>query len=235
MRVLVGCEFSGRVRDTFRKRGVEAWSCDLIETTVPSEFHIIGDILDVIRMGGWDMLICFPPCTYLTIAGNRWHAGSQQRKDSIEFVKSLWNCGIEHIAIENPVGVLSTQFLPPTQIIQPYHFGHPEPKRTSIWLKNLPKLRPTSIVKPGPSQIHHYGHSYENSAQVRSLTYHGIAEAMADQWQPSEIQKHLASQEENLLLQKQKKTKSSQKVILITGLTALPDPRGTNNNVQSSS
>lgn len=196
MRILVACEFSGRVREAFRALGHDAWSCDLDKSNDNSPYHIQDDVLKHLN-DGWDMMIGFPPCTYLTVAGNRWYRdGDPRREAAIEFFKALYNAPIPLIALENPVGVLSTKFKKPTQIIHPWQFGHPEPKRTCLWLKGLPKLVPTEIVKPGKSQIVGYSGGYDNAQKVRSLTYKGIALAMADQWQKFVIQQHQSSNQE---------------------------------------
>lgn len=152
MRVLVGCEYSGRVRDAFIKRGHDAWSCDLLPTDVPGP-HFQADLLEVIaREGPWDMLIAFPPCTYLCVSGmHRTIRGLRDPKlteDALYFVGALLNCGIPKIAIENPVGVISTRIRKPDQIIQPYEFGEDASKKTCLWLCGLPKLTPTLRV-PG--------------------------------------------------------------------------------------
>lgn len=187
MNILIGCEFSGRVRSAFRELGYDAWSCDLDDDLFNSEYHLKMDIFEAIKLKKWDLMIAFPPCTYLTVAGNRWYKDSPLRKEAVEFVRELYNVDIPHIAIENPVGVLSTQWKSPSQIIHPWQYGHPEKKRTCLWQKRVPKLVPTNIVSHnGNSEVLKYGH-YANTQKVRSLTYYGIAEAMANQWQPEKI------------------------------------------------
>jgi len=147
VRILVGCEFSGTVRDAFRRLGHDAVSCDLIASDLPGR-HIQGHIEKALGEG-WDMLIAFPPCTHLCVSGARHFAKKKvEQRDAIAFVDLLWDAPIPRIAIENPVGVLSTRFLQPDQIIQPWQFGHGESKTTCLWLKNLPPLTPTAHVDP---------------------------------------------------------------------------------------
>lgn len=189
MRVLVACEFSGTVRRAFRERGHDAWSCDLEPAMDDAKEHFQGDILDVLRLSdydglGWDLMIAHPPCTYLTIAGARWMnepGRAYHQIKAIQFVESLWNSNIPRIAIENPVGVLSTKWQRPSQMIHPWQYGHGERKQTSLWLKNLPKLQPTDLVQITSSRIHWIGPS-KDRAKLRSIFYPGIAAAMADQW-----------------------------------------------------
>ena len=152
VRVLVGCEYSGRVRDAFIARGHDAWSCDLLPTDAPGP-HFQEDLLEVIASNGpWDMLIAFPPCTYLCVSGmhrtTRGLRDPQLTEDALHFVSALLNCGIPKIAIENPVGVISTRIRKPDQIIQPHDFGEDASKKTCLWLKGLPKLTPTLRI-PG--------------------------------------------------------------------------------------
>jgi site-specific DNA-cytosine methylase len=199
MRVLVACEFSGIVRDAFAKRGHDAWSCDLLPTEREGK-HIQGDVLNI-SDEGWDLMIAHPPCTYLTVSGNKWMKPEfadrfpdrpQQRKDAIDFVMALANAPIEKICIENPIGVMSTQWRRPDQIIQPYFFGDPVPKSTCLWLKNLPKLLPTNMVEPEfiigkrdgkkYSLIHYQTPNDPDRWKIRSRTFQGIANAMANQW-----------------------------------------------------
>lgn len=212
MRVLVACEESQRVCIAFRNRGHEAYSCDILPCSGGHpEWHIQDDALKVIAGGGYDLIIAHPPCTYLTVAGNRWFnverygdKAKQRIKDrekAIEFFMAFVNAPCDKIAIENPVGVISQIYRKPDQIINPYEYGHPVSKKTCLWLKNLPKLQPTNIVEP--EIIHSAGKSGgysgaswhavdENgkilawndpkTAIIRSKTYQGIAEAMASQW-----------------------------------------------------
>jgi hypothetical protein len=180
MRVLVACEFSGVVRDAFNKRGHYAVSCDLLpsETEGP---HYLGDVTDLLR-GNWDLMIAFPPCTHLASSGARWFKNKQQEQaNALCFIQLLMDAPIHRIAIENPIGVISTRIRKPDQIIQPWQFGHGETKATCLWLKNLPKLRPTNIVEGREARIHKMSPS-KNRGRLRSITYQGIADAMADQW-----------------------------------------------------
>lgn len=183
MRVLVACEFSGIVRDAFARRGHTAVSCDLL----PSEregAHFIGDVRDLIRSYKWDMMIAFPPCTYLAASGARWHMNTQRQRDGLAFVQALMDAPIPRIAIENPVGVISTRIRKPDQIIQPWQFGHGETKATCLWLKGLPPLRPTNVVEGREARVHRMPQSKDRWRE-RSRTYPGIAEAMAEQWSTS--------------------------------------------------
>lgn len=182
MRVLVACEYSGRVRDAFLKLGHDAVSCDLLPSDRPGP-HIQGDVLAVLCQG-WDMMIAFPPCTDLAVSGAKWFAqkradGRQQR--SIEFFMALAEADIPKIAIENPVGIMSSLWRKPDQIIQPWQFGHGEVKATCLWLKDLPKLKPTLIVEGREPKCHKTPPS-KDRGKIRSLTYQGIADAMAEQW-----------------------------------------------------
>jgi len=199
MKVLVACEFSGRVRDAFLKRGHDAWSCDFLETESPGP-HIQGDVLEILDEE-WDLMIAHPPCKYLAVSGARWfyhpedrHLPTSQRRphpkfpnrkqhrdEALQFVRDLLGAPIPHITLENPVSLISSMIRKPDQYIHPWMFGHGEVKKTGFWLKNLPLLEPTNIVSgrekrvwkepPGPNQ-------WRN----RSRTYLGVAEAMADQW-----------------------------------------------------
>lgn len=195
MKILIACEYSGKVRDSFRQRGHEAVSCDLLPTDVPGP-HYQGDVFDIIN-DGWDMMIGFPPCTYVCVSGLHWNKkvpGRQQKTDeAIEFFKKLLSVDIPHIALENPVGCLSTYVRKPDQIIQPYQFGDDASKKTCLWLKNLPLLRPTKYIEPrivdGKPRWSNQTDSGQNNLtptedrwKIRSETYTGIANAMADQW-----------------------------------------------------
>lgn len=181
MRVLVACECSGMVRSAFRRFGHDAYSCDLVETDDKAQHHIVGDVRDVLD-DAWDMLIAFPPCTYLCVSGARWFKErEQQQREAIEFFLHLANANIPRIAIENPIGVMSTHYRKPDQIIQPWMFGHGETKATCLWLKGLPLLRPTAVMKGRENRIHCMGPSKDRSKK-RSETYFGIAIAMAQQW-----------------------------------------------------
>lgn len=185
MRVLVACEYSGTVREAFKKRGHYAMSCDLLPSDVPGG-HYQGDVFDIID-GGWDLMIAHPPCTYLTVSGNKWmnHPKypnrKQDRSEAIQFFMRLMLYDISKIAVENPIGIMSTAFRKPDQIIQPWMFGHGETKATCLWLKNLPKLTPTNIVE-GREQRLHYLPPSTDRWKIRSKTFQGIADAMAEQW-----------------------------------------------------
>lgn len=216
MKVLVACEESQRVCIAFRKHGYEAYSCDIRE---PSggypEWHILGDALKAIKggrittmdgkthyIGRWDLLIAHPPCTYLTLAGNKWFKSEfadrfpdrqKQRKEAVEFFMAFANADCDRIAIENPVGIMSSEWRKPDQYIEPYMFGDPEKKKTGLWLKGVPLLKPTNIVDPviihcksGANEprwhIETMNLPKEERSRIRSQTFIGIAEAMAEQW-----------------------------------------------------
>ena len=205
MRVLVACEYSGIVRDAFASLGHDAWSCDLLPTEAPGN-HYQGDVFDIIK-DGWDLMIAHPPCTYLTVAGNRhipcnperW----QKQVDALKFVYALMNVDIPHIAIENPVGVISSYIRKPDQIIHPYYFGNNIPKKTGLWLKDLPLLRYSldddlffekTSVKPeyvlynskknksGKSRYSVQGKLGSGHGHERSRFFPEVAKAMAEQW-----------------------------------------------------
>lgn len=179
MRVLVACEFSGVVRDAFLDKNHDAWSCDLLPNDSGGN-HIQGDVLEVMG-NGWDLMIAHPPCTYLAVSGNRWYANSAKRNKAIEFVRKFFDAPIPKWCIENPVSVISTQIRKPDQIIQPWQFGHGETKATCLWLKNIPLLQPTNIVDGRDARIWKMSPSPERG-KLRSVTYEGIAKAMASQW-----------------------------------------------------
>jgi len=180
-RVLVACEFSGIVRDAFIARGYDAWSCDLLPTERPGN-HLLGDVREHLS-AGWDMLIAFPPCTHLAASGARWWPEKlEEQKAAIKFVVTLLTAPIRRIAIENPVGRLSTAMRKPDQVIQPWQFGHGETKATCLWLKWLPKLQPTNVVSIFREPRVHYASGGPDRWKERSRTLSGIAEAMADQW-----------------------------------------------------
>jgi site-specific DNA-cytosine methylase len=195
MKILVACEFSGIVRDAFRKHGHDAWSCDILPTEADPTYHIQGDVLEILD-DGWDMMIAHPPCTDLCISGARWFSekiadGRQQA--AINFFKMFTALNCPRIVIENPVGIMSTHYRKPDQIIQPWQFGHPETKKTCLWLKNLPKLVPTNIIEPQYiigkdgkkySPVHYCSQWKDNEIRwkIRSRTYTGMADAMAEQW-----------------------------------------------------
>lgn len=180
MRVLVACEFSGTVRDAFIKRGHDAMSCDLLPTESPGP-HYTGDVLDILD-DGWDLMIAHPPCTHLAVSGARWfYRKQEEQREALEFVRLLLEAPIPRIALENPVSIISSRIRKPDQTIQPWQFGHGEVKRTCLWLKNLPLLVPTDVVDGREARVWRMGPS-ENRWKERSITYPGIAEAMADQW-----------------------------------------------------
>ena len=182
MRVLVACEFSGIVRDAFRARGHDAWSCDLLPTERPGHHWPMSIFEPFILSMNWDMMIAFPPCTHLASSGARWFRAKQQEQaEALAFVRFLKNQDIPRIAIENPIGILSTNWRKPDQIIQPWMFGHGETKATCLWLKNLPKLIPTNIVAGRHARVHREAPSPDRWKN-RSRTLQGIADAMADQW-----------------------------------------------------
>jgi hypothetical protein len=172
--------------------GHEAYSCDLQDCSGGHpEWHLKMDVFDAIKLKQWDLGIFFPTCTYLTISANRWYEEQPQpasgilvgeaRRQAVKFFMDLYNCDIKRIAIENPIGVMSTEFKKPDQVIQPWQFGHGETKATCLWLKNLPKLVPTKIVKGREGAMWKMPPSDERT-KLRSKTYLGIAEAMAEQW-----------------------------------------------------
>lgn len=182
MRVLIACEFSGVVREAFRKRGHDAWSCDLLPAEDGSICHYQRDIQEALDLDFWDMLIAFPPCTHLCVSGARWFKDKQaEQKSAIEFVLNIASETCPKIAIENPIGILSTKWRKPDQIIQPWQFGHGETKATCLWLKNLPKLVPTNIVGGREARIHKEPPGPDRWKN-RSRTFQGIANAMAEQW-----------------------------------------------------
>jgi len=179
LRVLVACEFSGKVRDAFLAKGHDAWSCDIVDTWSPGP-HLKGDVVGYLSEG-WDLMVAFPPCTYLALSGRKYWWDSQEMEEALDFVDLLMQAPIRSIAIENPIGAISTYIKKPTQIINPWQFGHGEVKRTCLWLKNLPKLRPTNIVEGRHPKSHNMSDTWYRAA-VRSITYDGIAQAMANQW-----------------------------------------------------
>ena len=208
MKVLIACEFSGIVRDAFRKIGHDAWSCDLLPSEDNSKYHFQRDVKDLLaihkcpgNLGGegwklqepseeWDLLIAHPPCTHTAVSGARWFKDKQkEQKAAIEFFMILINSSIDRIAVEHPISIMSTVYRKPDQIIQPWMFGHGETKATCLWLKNLPKLKPTKIVdgregrvwkmSPGPDRW-----------KERSRTLQGIADAMATQWGNDKLSDH---------------------------------------------
>lgn len=179
--MLVACEFSGRVRQSFEDEGHDAWSCDLLPTESDTDKHIEGDVIPLLS-DGWDLLIAHPPCTYLTVSGARWWKGrKQEQADGIGFFMTLAKAPVDRIAIENPIGIMSRVYRQPDQIIHPWQFGHGETKATCLWLKGLPTLLPTDIVDGREPLIHRMAPGPDRWKN-RSRTYHGIADAMALQW-----------------------------------------------------
>jgi hypothetical protein len=192
-RVLVACEYSGRVREAFRALGHDAWSCDLLPADDESPYHHMGDVIPLLSEG-WDLMVAHPPCTYLCSSGIHWNARvegrAQQTEEAVSFFLQLWEAPIPRIAVENPVGVMSSRLRKPDQYIQPWEYGEPETKKTCLWLKNLPALQPTLILPPEerrnnltPSGQNKLGPSPDRW-KLRSLTYQGWADAMAQQWGP---------------------------------------------------
>ncbi len=180
MKVLVACEFSGIVRQAFRARGHDAWSCDLLPAEDGGK-HLLGDAAQVIRYP-WELMIAHPPCTHLASSGARWFKDKRvEQIAAIEFFMVLAKSKIPRVAIENPIGIMSRQYRKPDQIIQPWQFGHGETKATCLWLKNLPLLEPTEIVEGRHARAHREPPSPDRWKN-RSRTYTGIAEAMAEQW-----------------------------------------------------
>lgn len=194
-RILIACEYLGIVREAFKKKGWDAWSCDILDTDIPGQ-HIKDDVLLHLD-DGWDMMIAFPPCTYLCSSGIHWNGRVPGREtkthEAILFFMSLADCQIPKICIENPVGIMSTHYRKPNQYIHPYFFGHDASKKTGLWLKNLPLLKPTNYVKPrivnGKERWGNQTDSGQNKLgpsedrwKIRSLTYQGLANSMAEQW-----------------------------------------------------
>jgi len=202
MKILVACEYSGAVRDEFIAKGHDAISCDILPTDVPGP-HYQGDVNDILS-DNWDMIIAHPPCTYLTVTGNRWFNIEKygdkarqrhlDREEAVNFFMLFANANCDKIAIENPVGVISTRWRKPDQIINPYQFGDPFEKKTCLWLKDLPLLQPTNIVEPPPRTEYKSGKTMPSwyadavklpkaeRSKLRSKTFPGIAKAIANQW-----------------------------------------------------
>lgn len=182
MKVLVACEFSGVVREAFRRTGCDAMSCDLLPSELPGP-HYQGNVFDIID-AGWDLMVCHPPCTCLAVSGARWFfakKASGEQQVALNFALELFSACIPKVALENPVSILSSYFRKPDQIIQPWQFGHGETKATCLWLRGLPLLKPTNIVPGREGRIHKMPPG-QNRWRERSRTYVGIAEAMAEQW-----------------------------------------------------
>ena len=202
MKIIVGCEFSQTITTAFRKLGHEAYSCDLLLTIGSHpEWHFKEDIFNVLKRESFDLGIFHPECTYLAVSGNRWMKNNlgreAKRRLAIDFFMNLTKTNIYRTCIENPITIMSTIYRKPDQYIQPYEYGHPETKKTSLWLKNLPKLEPTNIIEPEYiigkdgnrySRIHYFSkwsakkyYGMDRNV-VRSITYKGVAEGMAEQW-----------------------------------------------------
>lgn len=182
MRVLIACEFSGIVRDAFIKEGHDAWSCDLLPTERPGPHLQMDVFLAIDQFGPFDLLVAHPPCTHLAVSGARWFKNKRKEQyEAVNFVIRLMNSDVPYIALENPVSVLSTSYRKPDQVIQPWMFGHGETKATCLWLKGLPKLKPTRVVKGRVGRIHNEPPGPDRWKN-RSRTLPGIARAMAKQW-----------------------------------------------------
>ena len=191
MRCLIACEYSGRVRNAFLKRGHDVMSCDFLESEDDSPYHYVGDVRDLLDQH-WDLLIGHPPCTHLAVSGARHFAAKKAsgvQDEALDFVRMLMNAPIHRIAIENPVSIISSRIRKPDQIVHPYQFGHPEQKATCLWLKNLPLLQPTNDVqeymktlpKSDRERVHRMPPGPDRWKE-RSRTYQGIADAFAAQW-----------------------------------------------------
>lgn len=189
MNVLIACEFSGTVREAFRRHGHSAWSCDIIPDSSGVKFpsHYQCDARKALNFKSWDLVIAHPPCTHLAVSGARWFKDHREEQEkAIEFFMEFIDCA-PRVCIENPIGIMSTKYRKPDQIIQPWMFGHPETKATCLWLRKLPLLHPSNVVEGRSPRIHHESPGIKNGltrAQRRSITYQGIAEAMAQQWLP---------------------------------------------------
>jgi len=182
MKVLIACEYSGRVRDAFIAQGHDAISCDLLPTDSPGP-HYQGDVRDILN-NGFDLMIAHPPCTHLAISGCRYFKEKRadgRQQEALDFVRLLMNAPIDRWCLENPVSIISTEIRKPDQIIQPWEFGHGECKATCFWLKNLPKLRPTKYVSGREERVHLLPPSPDRW-KLRSTTYEGVALAMGQQW-----------------------------------------------------
>jgi len=193
MKVLVGCEYSGKLRQAFRDIGHDAWSCDLLTPDDGSNYHIQGDVVSLLD-DGWDLAVFHPPCTYLSVSGMHWTTRGlrdpQLTEDALIFVQTLLNAPIPKIALENPVSVISSRIRKPDQIIQPWWFGDDASKKTCLWLKNLPPLQPTNMLH-GDNKTRRANQTASGQNKLapskdrwkkRSETYQGIANAMAAQW-----------------------------------------------------
>ncbi len=200
MKILIACEYSGIVRDAFRRKGHDAWSCDILPTEGDPMYHFQCDVREKFD-DSWDMIIAFPPCTHLAVSGSKYFKQKQadgRQQQGIDFFMLFANHSCPKICIENPVGIMSSKWRKPDQIINPFQFGHPEAKKTCLWLKGLPKLIPTNVLPlPGSGRWNNQTKDGQNkllldgkwigfndprTQKLRGKTYQGIAEAMADQW-----------------------------------------------------
>lgn len=180
MKVLIACEFSGRVRDAFIKRGHNALSVDLLPTESPGP-HYQGDVRDVLD-DGWDLMISHPPCTHLAVSGARWFKDKKkEQREALDFVRLLLEAPIPKIVLENPISIISSRIRKPDQIIQPWEHGHGETKSTCLWLKGLPLLKPSKIVTGREGRVWKMAPSPDRW-KLRSITHKGVADAMARQW-----------------------------------------------------
>jgi len=187
-RVLIACEYSGRVREALRKKGVDAWSCDILPSDDNSDYHIQKDLKEVLK-DEWFAIIAFPPCTHLAVSGARhFHKKQKEQKEALEFVQMIFDYDCEYLCIENPVGVISSKIKKPTQYIQPYEFDIPVSKKTCLWLRGFSKLQSTNNVyekvewqtsKTGKRMCKWMN---SKSGHERSMTFQNIANAIADQW-----------------------------------------------------
>jgi len=181
LRVLIACEYSGRVRDAFRRHGHDAWSCDLLECEADCRWHYQAPVEEVLDRG-WDLMIAHPPCTHLAVSGSRhFHRKQREQAEALDFVRLLMDAPIPRWCIENPVSIISTAIRQPDQIIQPWQFGHGETKATCLWLQNLPCLKSTDVVEGREPRIHMMPPG-PTRWKERSRTFEGIAAAMGDQW-----------------------------------------------------
>jgi site-specific DNA-cytosine methylase len=182
-KILIACEYSAVIRDAFRNLGFDAYSCDILPTEGDTAFHIQQDVCSILNYG-WDLMIANPPCTHLAVSGARHFAAKRadgRQQAALSFVQTLLDADIPHIALENPVSIISSHIRKPDQIIQPWQFGHGETKATCLWLKNLPLLEPTNIVPGRLNRIHRMPPS-PTRGKERSRTFAGIAAAMSSQW-----------------------------------------------------
>lgn len=180
MKILIACEYSGTVRDAFAALGHDAMSCDLLPSDKPGKHHQ-GDVRDILGEG-WDIMVAHPPCTHLAVSGARWFKDKvAEQAAALDFVRLLLAAPIPHIALENPVSVISSKIRKPDQVVQPWQFGHGETKATCLWLKNLPLLLPSKVVTGREGKVWKMPPSPDRW-KLRSKTYQGIADAMAEQW-----------------------------------------------------